>query len=150
MHPSEYIVLSQLGSGLESGLLMYRPNVRRQHGHGLGAFFGRMFRHLLPFAKNVILPSAIGAVRNIASDRLEGKNLKESLKSNAIGVLKDVGSNLLGQTGSGRRRGRKRKRSSKPKNKNVKKRKITKRRKPAKRRRVKKSLKKSDFVSLFD
>lgn len=139
----------QMGGAYEPGLLMFRPGIRRQHGMGLGSFFGKIWKYIVPFAKNVVLPKAVKAVSNVANDYLEGKNVKESLKSNALGVVKQVGTDLLNQTGSGRRRGKKRKASqSKRRKTGIKK---IKRNKPAKRRKTKKKvLRKNNFVTLFD
>lgn len=140
------------GGGATPGLLMYRPNIRRQHGHGIGSFFGSIFRRLIPLAKTYVLPHAVKAARNVASDMLEGKNFKSSIKENATGALKGVASQVFNQSGSGMARGRKRKSKSKGFN-------FVKRRKTTKAKRVKakkytsnkkRKLKKSDFVTLFD
>lgn len=108
----ENTIMIQHGGSLQPGLLMFRPNIRRQHGMGLGGFFSKMFKKLIPFAKSVLLPHAVTAARNIADDYLEGKDVKASLKSNALGAIKGVGQQVLDQSGSGRRRGRKRKSST--------------------------------------
>lgn len=146
------------GGGIEPGLLVYRPNVRRQHGHGLGAFFGRLASRLIPFAKEFILPHATKAAKNLAGDLLEGRNFKQSLKSNAVGVLKGVGNQLINQSGSGLRRGKKRKQTTKPK-KSVKRRRVSKPKRKLKKPKGKKqkknrgrrtTLKKNDFLTIFD
>ncbi len=143
----------QQGGGYEPGLLMYRPNVRRQHGHGLGSFFSGMFSRLLPLAREYILPHAISAVKNVASDMVNGGNFKQSIRDNAKGVFKGVANQVFNQNGSGARRGRKRKTQSSIK-------KISKKRKGSKKNKSKKpkkysskkkrQLKKSDFITLFD
>jgi len=162
---NQMTITHQLGGGIEPGLLVYRPNVRRQHGHGLGAFFGRLASRLIPLAKEYLLPHAKNAVKNVAADVLGGRlntreDLKEALKSNAFGVLKGVGTQvLLNQSGGGLARGRKRKRAASKKStkKTVKRRKVTKsyrkrapKRKHKKLNRKTKTLRKSDFVTLFD
>lgn len=145
-------IYNQVGTGFESGLLVYRPSMRRQHGHGLGAFFGRMFRALIPIAKNVLLPHAANAVKNVASDFLEGKDVKQSIKSNAVGVLKGVGNDIINQTGNGRRR---RSKPAKTKKSTTKKAKTSTNKKTTAKSRKKsapkrKQAKKNDFIRLFD
>lgn len=123
--------ISQLGGSLESGLLVYRPNLRRQHGHGLGSFFGRVFQRIMPYAQKYVFPHAKTALSNVTKDILEGKDIKESLKSNTKSALKGVANQVLDQSGSGRR---------------GKKRKI---KKPLRFRKATK-LKKTDYLQLFD
>lgn len=147
------VFANQFGGGLEPGLLVYRPNIRRQHGYGLGAFLGGMFRRLIPFVKSVVLPHAYDGVKNVAKDVFKGKDFKESLKSNAIGVLKGVGQEVLNQTGSGHKRGRKRK-AVPLKHKATKKRRTVKKAVKKKSKKTKskrkKPLRKNNFVTLFD
>lgn len=149
------IIMEQQGGGYQPGLLMYRPNVQRQHGHGIGSFFGSMFRRLIPLAKEYLLPHAVNAVKNVASDVANGVNLKQSLRENAKGVLKGVTNQVFNQKGSGARRGRKRKAHSSH-GKAIKKRKASKSKKTKSKRTKKYSskktrqLKKSDFITLFD
>lgn len=151
---SQFIMV-QHGGGYEPGLLMYRPNIRRQHGHGLGSFFSGMFSRLLPLAKEYILPHAVSAVKNVASDIANGVNLKQSIRNNAKGVFKGVANQVFNQNGSGARRGRKRKAHSSIK-KSVKKHKgsKSKKNKPRKAKKYsskkKRQLRKSDFITLFD
>lgn len=133
--------LNQYGGRLDSGLLVYRPNLRRQHGFGLGSFFGSAFRRLAPLAQkyilphaknavqNIILPHAKTAVQNIAREALAGRNLKESLIDNSKSALKAVAGQVFNQSGSGCR-GRKRKLRFAPKSR--------------------KKLRKTDYLSLFD
>lgn len=124
--------LSQVGGSLESGLLVYRPNLRRQHGHGLGSFFGRIFQRIIPLAQKYVLPHAKSAMSNVTRDILEGKDIKESLKSNTKSALKGVANQIFDQSGSGRR-GKKRKTKKA----------LYFKRKP-------KKLKKTDYLQLFD
>ncbi len=123
----------QVGSGHDDGLTFYRSNYRRQRGAGLGSIFGSIARRLIPFARNFLLPAAkkyvlphaTEAVKNIADDIFSGKNVKQSLKEHGKTAIKGIGSNILSQSGSGRKRkrstsnhrsqsgsGRKRKRST--------------------------------------
>ena len=147
------------------GPLMYRPTALRQHGHGFGSFLSSFFRTLLPVAKKYVLPHVVEGARNVASDIMNGKSFKESMKENATGVLKGVAGQVFSQRGNGSRRGQKRKRGmSNQLGEGFKRRKVrkTKSKKPRKSgnkksRKAKKytskkknSLKKSDFVTLFD
>lgn len=150
-------VIAQQGAGFEPGLLMYRPNVRRQHGHGIGSFLGAMFSRLLPIAKEYILPHAVNAVKNVANDIVHGVNLKQSLKDNAKGVFKDVTNQVFNQKGSGSRRGKKRRaNSSQTKSKKAKQRKTSTHKKSKSKKpksyssKSRRQLKKSDFITLFD
>lgn len=147
----------QIGAGMEPGLLMYRPNLHRQHGHGLGSFFGRIFQMLVPFAKNTLLPHAANAVKNVVTDFAEGKDVKQSLKRNAFGVFKGVGTDVLNQSGSGKPRGKKRKTSRNSSNHPSKRRRTLPKRKPVKKthkrskgKKKNKSLSKRDYLTLFE
>ena len=96
----------QYGGALSIERPMYFAGVRRQRGAGIGGIFGTLARRLLPFAKKYILPYALEAVKNIATDLSEGKNFKESLKENAVSALKSAGNQIINQSGSGMRRGK--------------------------------------------
>ena len=89
---------------------LFFAGVRRQRGAGIGGIFGTLARRLLPFAKKYILPHALEAVKNVATDLSDGKNFKQSLKQNTVGALKSAGNQIFNQSGSGIRR-----RKSKPK-----------------------------------
>ena len=145
----------QYGGAYQPNMLMYRPNIRRQHGHGMGSFFASMFSRLIPLAKEYILPHAVNAVKNVAADVVNGVDIKQSLKDNAKGVLKGVTNQVFNQKGSGARRGRKRKAHSSQANP-IKRRKTSKAKKPISKKikkytnKKKRQLKKSDFITLFD
>ena len=94
----------QYGGAATMDRPMFFAGVRRQRGAGIGGIFGTLARRLLPFAKKYILPHALEAVKNVASDLSEGKNFKQSLKQNGIGALKSAGNQILNQSGSGFRR----------------------------------------------
>jgi len=89
---------------------VYFSGVRRQRGAGLGGIFGAVARHLVPFFKKFIIPHAATAVGAIASDIASKKqSLSSSLKEHGKQALKRVGTQIISQSGSGKRR----KRSSK-------------------------------------
>jgi hypothetical protein len=124
---------SQFGGSTSLGgdLLYYRGSPYRQRGNGLGGFFGSLFRRLIPFAKQYVLPHAKTALKNVAVDVLEGgRPLRESLKDHGIGALKSVGRQIVGQSGSGcqvrRRVSRKKKQKGKEMAKRVGRKKRTK------------------------
>jgi len=105
--------MAEIGGGLK----YYRSSVARQRGAGLGAIFGAVARHLIPFAKNFVLPitkkyiapRAIEAIKNVGDDYLSGNvPIRASIKKNSINALKNVGKDIwYGQSGSGRKRKRK-------------------------------------------
>jgi len=111
--------MAEIGSGLK----YYRSSVARQRGAGLGAIFGAVARHLIPFAKDFILPitkkyvapRALEAIKHVGDDYMNTDvPFRQSLKDNSIKALKNMGKDIwFGQSGSGR--GRKRKASTKPK-----------------------------------
>jgi len=100
----------QHGSGMD-GLRFYKTNVYRMRGNGLGGFFAKIARKLIPFATKHLLPHAMTMGRNVLSDVVEGGNVRDSLRSHGIQALKEVGRSVVSQSGSGMR-GRKRKQSS--------------------------------------
>ncbi|CAG7833314.1 unnamed protein product, partial [Allacma fusca] len=78
---------------------------RRQRAAGLGALFGAMAQHLMPFARKYIVSNSTKALTNSAPDLLTGeRNFEESLKSNSMNALKGIGRDYLNQKGKGKRR----------------------------------------------
>ena len=86
-----------------------------QRGHGFGNVFKKLFRWIVPIVKENVKPivkrvgrEAVKTAVNIASDTLEGQNLKESAQKRIIESIK----NISGQSGDGvsRTKGYKRKR----------------------------------------
>lgn len=138
--------------GYEPGLLVYRPTLHRQHGHGLGSFLGMVVRKLIPLAKTYVLPHAMNGLKNVAKDIWDGKEIKSSIKDNAKGVFKGVANQIMNQTGSGIRRGRKRKSSSKTSSSSKRRKTHFKKAKKAKKytSNKRRKVRKSDFVTLFD
>jgi len=94
----------QYGGGDDGHI--YFSGARRQRGAGLGGVFGAVARHLVPFFKRFILPHATSAVGAIASDMIAKKSLSTSIKEHGKQALKRVGSDILNQSGSGKRRKR--------------------------------------------
>ena len=98
---------------------------RRQRG---GSIFGSLKRFFTPIAKNVgrhLLSQGVGLAKDIASDALAGKNIKESILSHGKARAKDLGTTVLKQgigtlssmVGQGRRRRRRRRLTSKKRKK---------------------------------
>lgn len=70
-----------------------------QRGRGLGAVFGTIAKYAIPIISRYILPHAKSAAINTISDVVSNrKSLKNSLKSNSIGFLKNVESDILSNT----------------------------------------------------
>ncbi len=72
-----------------------------QRGNGLGSFFGRLFRSILPVAKRVgksalkaIGQEALNMGSNVATDLSEGQGFKQSLKKQGL----KAGQNLINRT----------------------------------------------------
>jgi len=95
----------QVGYGILPDGRVYFSGVRRQKGAGLGGVFGAIARRLLPFAKQFILPHAKTALQGLASDLTDpNTSFKQSLKKHGVAALKDIGRDVLNQTGRGRGR----------------------------------------------
>jgi hypothetical protein len=147
---------STFGRQLGHGGLYYKSSFGRQHGHGIGGIFVAIGRRLMPFIKNIIWPSAKKALSKVAVDVLDNNRpWKEAVKEGGLEALKDIGSNIMNQSGSGiRRRRRKRRRSAigtkskKAKYCIIKKKKKSKV-KP-KKKTTRKVKKKPKFVNIFD
>ena len=105
------------------GSLPYFAGIKKnmQSGHGLGSFFGSVFskiKNALPWFFKTVAKNALQTGANVASDLIEGKNVKESLKERGIegakAAVNEVGPRALegikstfqqefNQSGSGRR-----------------------------------------------
>lgn len=148
----------QSGEGL-ADLLFYRPSIRRQRGSGLGGILGAFARKILPFARNFlfpaakqyVLPSAVEAVKNVASDVMSGKqSVGSSLKEHAKSAAKGIGTAIVkNQFGRGYSTVRKRKATPK-KSKSNKKRKINSKKRGKKpKKRIYKKKKNNIPISIF-
>jgi|GEM_PF-5556485 len=88
----------------------------RQRGGGLGSVLGSIAKYAIPLVKQYIIPHAKNAILSTVADVTLGRHsLKESLKNNSVGFLKNVGNgvvNKLNSEQSGRGLIRKRKQSS--------------------------------------
>lgn len=125
------------------GLRFYRRNAYSQKGRGVGSFFAKLMKTLIPFARDTLLPAAkkhlfphaTQMAKNVTRDVLsQNMSLRESLKQHGMTALKGVGDSVGGQSGSGLRSLKTRKRSAK---------KAKSSRKPIKRLKVKKKKSKS-------
>jgi len=81
-----------------------------QRGNGLGSFFGRLFRAILPVAKRVgksalksVGREALNMGTNVIGDLSEGRNIKASLKQHGLkagrNILDKAESSLRNQSG---------------------------------------------------
>lgn len=78
------------------GDLPYFSGSRVQKGHGIGGVFSRLFKGARPILTQALKTAGKELFKtgtNIAKDALQGKNLKESVKSNFV----QGGVNLLDQ-----------------------------------------------------
>ena len=80
---------------------------RYQRGYGFGSVFKNLFRWIVPIVKQHAKPivknvgkQALKTAVNIATDTLDGKDLKSSVKSR----MKDSLANLSTQYGSGKKK----------------------------------------------
>jgi hypothetical protein len=70
------------------------PGTRYQRGHGLGSIIGSLFKSAVPLLKRgakTLGREALKTGLNLASDVMEGQNVKQAAKSR----LKSTGQNLL-------------------------------------------------------
>ena len=89
-----------------------------QQGYGLGGYFKRFFRWIIPIAQQHLLPhlktgaetigkQAVQTISDIANDTISGRNIKESSKQHfdtAINNLKEKVENKLNGRGIKRKR----------------------------------------------
>lgn len=99
MHPPTKGTICQYGSG--SNFPVYR-GLSRQYGYGLGSIFKTAFRAVMPVLKPLAkagLQSAKHIARdqgiNVLRDIVEGKNVKQVLKSRGKTALKKFGMSTL-------------------------------------------------------
>lgn len=105
MQRMQRIYYGQYGGGVDNNLFFYKAARLRQKGYGLGGFFASLAKRFIPFATKYIVPHAKKALLNVANEVLDGgRPLKESLQENALSAIKNVGRQVVGQSGSGVRR----------------------------------------------
>lgn len=81
-------------------MLMHHSGVPYQQGEGLGNLFRGLFRTIVPVAKSFMSSStgqalknvAIDTAKNLASDVLEGNNVKESAAARLSAAKRDISS----------------------------------------------------------
>ena len=72
-----------------------------QQGYGLGGYFKKFFRWLVPIAEKHVLPhvksglenigkQAIESVSNIAHDTIKGRNIRESAQEHATDAINNI------------------------------------------------------------
>ncbi len=95
----------QIGHGLPG-----YQGIPYQRGNGLGSFFGRLFRAILPVAKRVgksalknVGREALHMGSNVIGDLSKGRNIKQSLKQHGIkagqNLIKGAASSMNNQSG---------------------------------------------------
>lgn len=80
-------------------------------GGSLLGLLGRVFKYSLPIIKRFVMPEVHGFVSNVVNDVNAGKSIKNSLKSQGINSLKNVGTRIA--RGGGRNKNGYRKRRTK-------------------------------------
>jgi hypothetical protein len=88
--------------------------LRYQRGYGLGGVFRKLFRYIVPFVKEHGVPllktvgkTALNSATNLATDALDGKNIKESAKQRLKETFEDL-KKKADMKGNGINKGRKR------------------------------------------
>ena len=94
---------NQTGHGMDG----FQGSIQYQRGHGLGSFFARLFRSILPVAKRVgksalktVGKEALAMGANVAGDLVRGKHVGESLEEHG----RNAAGNLLKKAGKGIKR----------------------------------------------
>ena len=98
--------------GQQGGSIAGFRGARIQRGYGIGNFFKSIARFAIPLVKRgaqAIGRRALGAAVDVGHDILEGKNVKQSIKSRGIKAVKDIVHQGVKQPGSQSGGGRKRK-----------------------------------------
>ena len=98
--------------GQQGGSIAGFRGARIQRGYGIGNFFKSIARFAIPLVKRgaqAFGRRALGAAVDVGHDILEGKNVKQSIKSRGIKAVKDIVRQGVKQPGSQSGGGRKRK-----------------------------------------
>ena len=98
--------------GQQGGSIAGFRGARIQRGYGIGNFFKSIARFAIPLVKRgvqAIGRRALGAAVDVGQDILEGKNVKQAIKSHGIKAVKDIVHQGVKQSGNQSGSGRKRK-----------------------------------------
>ena len=98
--------------GQQGGSIAGFRGARIQRGYGIGNFFKSIARFAIPLVKRgaqAFGRRALGAAVDVGHDILEGKNVKQSIKSRGIKAVKDIVRQGVKQPSSQSGGGRKRK-----------------------------------------
>ena len=98
--------------GQQGGSIAGFRGARIQRGYGIGNFFKSIARFAIPLVKRgvqAIGRRALGAAVDVGQDILEGKNVKQAIKSHGIKAVKDIVHQGVKQSGNQSGGGRKRK-----------------------------------------
>ena len=98
-------IISGQGQGDINIFRRYRNN-KLARGRGLWSILSQVGRKALPFLKEWVLPSAKEYSKNVLSDVMAGRALKDSLKTRGKESLKYIGSRIVTGKGSKKRRNR--------------------------------------------
>ena len=96
--------------GQQGGSIAGFRGARIQRGYGIGNFFKSIARFAIPLVKRgvqAIGRRALGAAVDVGQDILEGKNVKQAIKSHGIKAVKDIVHQGVKQSGNQSGGGRK-------------------------------------------
>ena len=100
--------------GQQGGSIAGFHGARIQRGYGIGNFFKSIARFAIPLVKRgaqAIGRRALGAVVDVGHDIIEGKNVKQAIKSGGIKAVKDIVHQVVKQSDNQSGGGQKRKTS---------------------------------------
>ena len=98
--------------GQQGGSIASFRGARIQRGYGIGNCFKSIARFAIPLVKRgvqAIGRRALGAAVDVGQDILEGKNVKQAIKSHGIKAVKDIVHQGVKQSGNQSGGGQKRK-----------------------------------------
>jgi len=105
------------GGGLDDIRIFLPPPVQRgRRGGGIFNVLSGLAKKAVPFLMRNVAPEAVRMGKDVLGDVLEGRNLRESLKTRGVAALKGVGQRLA-RGGGGRVRKRSKKKANKRKTK---------------------------------
>lgn len=111
------------GGGLSDIKIFYPSSFQRaRRGGGIFNFLSGLAKKAVPFLMRNVAPEVVSMGKNVLSDALEGRRIRETLKERGIEALKGVGKRIV--RGGGKRRKSKRKKNRVLKRKRQLKRKI--------------------------
>lgn len=104
----DILFLRRRGGGFDDINTFIPPGTRRgRRGGGIFNILSGLAKKAIPFLMRNVIPEAIHMGRGVVSDVMEGRNVKQSLKTRGIGALQGLGNRFA--KGGGRARVKKKK-----------------------------------------